>query len=332
MLESLNNKNVLLISPKFFGYDDIIVSRLEKAGANVTLVYEDMDEVSYKYRFVNAYMPKKMPAVMNKYFLKAIMPVAEKLDYVLMIRGEFLNPVVLETVKAKTPAYCKYCMYQWDSAKNNANALAIKDFFDYVSTFDPDDAEELGWTYRPLFYLPELIKDTKEEYDVLYLCSLHSKRIEVLNRLKDICAKKGLSLYKRVYSKKIIYYKRKYLNKREGYINADNADISSKKLFVSDSYDYYNKSRIIVDYTHPGQSGFTMRTIEALGCKKKLITNNKNVLDADFYDPNNIYVYDGENVDIPDEFLKEPFRTPREDIYQKYSVDSWLKSIMNLSE
>lgn len=56
MLNSLRDKNILLILPQFFGYDLIIASRLEEAGASVTMVYEDMDEVSYYYRFINAYL------------------------------------------------------------------------------------------------------------------------------------------------------------------------------------------------------------------------------------------------------------------------------------
>lgn len=332
MLNSLRDKNILLILPQFFGYDLIIASRLEEAGASVTMVYEDMDEVSYYYRFINAYFPKQMPKVMNRYFLRNILPVSEKLDYVLLIRGEFLNPEVLETLKKNTPAQCKYCMYQWDSTKNNNNALRIEAYFDYISTFDLIDAEDNRWNYRPLFYIPELIKKYNKEIDVLYMCSLHSKRVELLNRLKDLCKTNNLKLYGRVYSKKIVYYKRKYINRREGYTSANNSDISSKKMDVSETYGLYNRSTVIVDYTHPGQNGFTMRTIETFGCGKKLVTNNRNILGADFYNPNNIFVYDGENIEIPDEFMQKPYQEPEKDLYEKYSIDSWLLSILNLVE
>ncbi len=324
----LNNKNILLILPKFFGYDHIIVSRLNQAGANVFKVYEDMDEVNYFFRFINAYFPRYMPMVMDKYFLKKFLPIANNLDYVFLIRGEFLNPEVIERLREKTPQKCTYCMYQWDSVKNNKNALNLQRYFDKVSTFDPVDAEEYGWNYRPLFFIPELIESDEPELDVLYMCSLHSKRIEILNKLKKICKEKKLVLYKRVYSKKIIYYKRKYLDKREGYVNADNDDVSAKKIDVNDTYKFYNKTKVIVDYTHPGQKGFTMRTIEALGCKKKLVTNNKLIKNADFYDENNIFVYDGEELEIPDDFIHKKCNELDKNIYEKYSVDTWLSSIL----
>lgn len=328
----LENKHILLILPKFFGYDRVIASRLEQEGAVVSVVYEDMDEVNYCYRFINAYLPKYMPLVMNRYFLKCALPIAKNLDYVLLIRGEFLNPEVLEILKNHTPARCVFCMYQWDSTKNNKNALRINKYFDYISTFDPVDAKAYGWIYRPLFYIPELVNKRHEDIDVLCICSLHSKRIQVLNRLKKICNEKELVLYRRVYSKKLIFYKRKYIDRRDGYTSADNKDVSSAKMDVSDTYDLYNRSGIIVDYTHPGQNGFTMRTIEALGCGKKFVTNNKQILDADFYNPNNMFIYDGEDIEIPNDFIRKPYQEPEKALYKKYSIDSWLASILNLKE
>lgn len=332
MLHCLKNKNILLIIPKFFGYDCLIASRLKNAGAIVTVVYEDMDEVSYYYRFINAYFHSFMPKAMNRYFLKKILPIADKLDFVLLIRGEFLTPYVLDILKTVVPENCKFYMYQWDSTKNNNNSLTIKDYFNKISTFDPVDAEVYSWEYIPLFYIPEYVEPKEEEFDVMFLCSLHSKRIEVLNRLKLICQEKQLKLYKRVYSKRIVYLKRKYINRREGYVNADDADISYKKTNIEDSYKIYNKSRIVVDFAHPGQNGLTMRTIEVLGCRKKLITNNKNVISADFYDPDNIFVYDDVNISIPDSFINKPYHCLDEKIYEKYGLDSWISAIMNLSE
>lgn len=332
MLSDLKNKSILLILPKYFGYERTIVSHLEHAGAIVYMVYEDMDEISYFYRFVNVYTPQYMHNIMNKYFLKKTLPVSNKLDFVLLIRGKFMNSDVLKVLKERTPDSCKFCMYQWDSIKNNSNALQIMDFFDYVSTFDPIDANNHGWTYRPLFYIPELINKKNEDIDVLYICSIHSNRIDVLNRLKRICCEKSLKLYKHVYSRKVIYYKRKYLNRIESYSLADNKDVSFRTLDVKDTYNLYNRSKIVVDYTHPDQNGFTMRTMETLGCGKKLITNNKNIIKADFYDPNNIIVYDGENVEIPDEFIEKKYAVLEKEIYEKYSIDFWILSIMGLTE
>lgn len=316
--------------PKFFGYDKIIQQRLTEKGAVVYLVYEDMDEINYFFRFVNAYLHGSMKSLMDLYFINKVKKVAGSLDYFVLIRGEFVSRDVLRKIKSMAPEQCKFCMYQWDSVKNNPNAIKISDLFDVKSTFDGNDSVENRWIYRPLFFIPEFVEQKKPDYDILYFCSLHSKRIEILNKLKNLCLDKKIRLCKRVYSKKIIYYKRKYLDKREGYINANDSDITSSKMNIVDTYDFYNRTKVIVDYTHPNQNGLTMRTIEALGCRKKLVTNNKNIYKADFYNPDNILVYDNEDIEISTEFVNTPYQSLASDVYGYYSVDSWINTILGL--
>lgn len=84
----------------------------------------------------------------------------------------------------------------------------------------------------------------------------------------------------------------------------------------------------IVDYTHPNQTGFTMRTCEAIGNRCKLITNNKRIMDADFYNPNNIYVYDLDNLYIPYSFINNEYEELPEEIFERYSLENWLKDIL----
>ena len=53
----LQNKNIALISPKFYGYEDYIADNLRKRGATVHLIYENVEWVKFSYRFVYVYMP-----------------------------------------------------------------------------------------------------------------------------------------------------------------------------------------------------------------------------------------------------------------------------------
>ena len=52
-------------------------------------------------------------------------------------------------------------------------------------------------------------------------------------------------------------------------------------------------ARAFLEILQPGQSGMTIRTLEALFLNRKLITNNNNARTLDIYHPNNIYVLDG---------------------------------------
>ena len=61
--------------------------------------------------------------------------------------------------------------------------------------------------------------------------------------------------------------------------------------------------------------------------KKKLITTNEDVVNYDFYRPENIYVYKGK-IDLGDIFFEEDYKEVDQEIYEKYSLRSWLKEIV----
>jgi hypothetical protein len=90
----------------------------------------------------------------------------------------------------------------------------------------------------------------------------------------------------------------------------------------------YQDTRCVLDSPQAGQLGLTIRVIEALGAKKKLITTNEDVINYDFYCPENIYVYRG-FFDLKDPFFTEPYKDIDSNIYEKYSLRNWLKEIFS---
>ena len=109
---------------------------------------------------------------------------------------------------------------------------------------------------------------------------------------------------------------------------ADSKYIKFYSLETEKLFDVYARSKIVVDYTNPNQQGLTMRTIECIGNKCKLITNNKNLKTENIYNDSNYYVYNGTNINIPDNFLSQPYQNIDEQQYFYYSLDGWLTTIL----
>ncbi len=322
---NIKGKNVLVIMPYYFGYDAVIKNGIERLGANVNIIYENMDEVSPIYRFVYVYLKKYKTHLMDNYYKKLISRIINKIDIVLVIRGASLSENSIEFIKSRFPN-AKYVFYHWDSVENNPCVVELMNRFDHVLTFDPDDAEKFHWDYRPLFYTPNIKKEDKS-IDILFICSLHSNRMKVLKQLKAICEDKHIVLKDYLYSKPIHYIKQKYIVRNEEFLT-DDVRVRFRPLLLSDTNDLYSKSRIIVDYTHPQQNGFTMRTIESIGYRCKLITNNKKIVISDFYDERNIILYDEDEIVLPDEFIKNEYKELDNDIYYRYSLDGWLEEVL----
>ena len=222
-------------------------------------------------------------------------------------------------------------MYQWDGIKNNPNAEKIAPYFDRVYTFDMDDAKTKGWTYLPLFFLPDYVKEkTTREWDLLYVCSLHSQRVKILNLIKKISKDSNYRLKAILYMKRVLYYKYKYLNKNQEVVDAEDKDLCFDSLSIEECYKLYSNSKAVIDYTHPDQTGLTMRTIESIGNRCKLITNNHSILQTDIYNENNICIYNGTDVNISRKFIEKPYESIPDEIYNKYSIDHWITELMSM--
>lgn len=322
----IKNKKVLLIAPKFFNYEEYIKERLESKGAKVFLIYENLDEVNFLYRFIYVYLKKLKQKVLNYHYISSLKKIKEKIDIVLVIRGSSITELIMDKMHNKYPD-AFFVMYQWDSIKNNKNAELIAKYFNKCLTFDKDDACNKNWQYRPLFYVRSA-KNINKDIDVAYICSIHSERIQILNKLINICEDKKLTLFTHVFTKRIIYLKRKYLDRVQEYMIADNRFIKFYSLSSENLFDIYARSKIVVDYTNPNQKGLTMRTIECLGNNCKLVTNNSNLKDENIFNDSNYYIYQGTNVELPDYLLSEPYKELDRAIYNYYSLDGWIETIL----
>jgi len=124
----------------------------------------------------------------------------------------------------------------------------------------------------------------------------------------------------------ISYYKLKLSNKK--FRSARIRNFHFTPIPMAEYLTNYAKSRIQIDMEDVNQNGLTIRTIEALGAKKKLITTNQYVKEYDFFNENNILIVDRYNPIIPTEFLNAAWSEIPVEIYKKYSINSWLNIIL----
>lgn len=88
------------------------------------------------------------------------------------------------------------------------------------------------------------------------------------------------------------------------------------------------ESRCIVDVVAKNiNAGQTLRPLESLFFKKKLLTNDTSIVNCDFYHPDNVFIFDDENIRLDgiEEFMKKPLHEVEESILEKYDVDNWMK-------
>lgn len=327
----LFGKKILIIMPKYYGYEYYIQEVFTKLGAEVYLIYENIDFINYFYRFVYVYMKQYKTQFQKLYYERKLKQITKDIDVVFVIRGSSLNNDILEMMK-RDFSKAEFIMYQWDSVKNNIGCLNISQYFEKIFTFDKNDAKKFGWQYRPLFYVNELCCERKKylerSIDVTYIGLLHSQRAKMMCILKEIEKNSNLKFYFYLYLQYIVMIKHKYFQKDIELREIKKSDIEYRELSVEKTNEIYKNSKIIFDYTHPEQEGFTMRTIESIGHECKIITNNIRIKNADFYNENNVYIYENDKIEIPKSFLDKPYTKLSDELYYSYSLEGWVKEIL----
>lgn len=325
----LTGKKILFISPKLFGIPEKIQSKLIELGASV----DYFDE-----RPGNSFLTKALIRInrnliawhINNYHSGIIETTRNrKYDYIFFIKGESFSEHNLKKLLNNHPE-SKSIVYHWDSIKNNPNALNLLACFDYKFSFDRDDCQKFKMTFLPLFYYDEYasapILNKDAEYTLMFVGTVHSDRYRIIDSLKTQLENNGKRVFNYLYFQgKIMFYK--YLLFHKECRNIDKASVHFSSIPQNKLLDIYRKSEIIIDVNHPKQTGLTLRCIETLGCNRKLVTTNKDIINYDFFNPNNILVIDRDNPKIPVEFIDSQYETIPEEIYAKYSLSSWCSTI-----
>ncbi|MBD5329866.1 MAG: hypothetical protein HDS03_08315 [Bacteroides sp.] len=325
----MEGKRVLFISNRNFGIQQMIQQTLEKKGA----VVEFFDERPANTFFVKAAIRLNRHLLgfyVNRYHRDIIARNAGKrFDYIFFIRGECFSYKNLQALLASHPE-AKSIVYHWDSIANNGNALNLLPLFDAKFTFDRTDSRNLGINFLPLFYYDHysLLNDGRKEFkhDLLFVGTAHSDRYRIIKEVEARFKSLGKKCYIYFFFQgKLMFYKY-YLQHKEAR-SIKPSEVHYESISNDALLDLYRNSRIIVDVSHPKQTGLTLRCMEALGSARKLITTNRDIVNYDFYDDRNILVIDGHNIEVPIEFINSDYHPVAKEIYEKYSLSSWCDTL-----
>lgn len=329
------DKKLLLIAPLFFDYYKEIIKEAELLGFQVDYIC-DAPSNSNISKAIGRINKKLLQNSTKKYFNDSVLPKikGKQYNYVLLVAGMTFafNSDMMRTVKELNPE-AKFVMYQWDSEKNLPHSTAIHQYFDKLYSFDLNDCQQSAkYEFLPLFYtrVYEEIGETQVKsfaYDCSYVGTAHPQKYKDINemaaQLKTVMPKQFIYHYMPSVLK-FAYHKLLAKEFRHAKFN----EFKTEKLNANQLMQIIKDSKCILDAPQAGQTGLTIRSIECLGAKRKLITSNPDIKKYDFYDPVNVLVFDG-TIDPKSEFFKCNYKEIDEKIYKKYSLREWLKTMVH---
>lgn len=326
-MKSLDEVNILLLYAKFFNYDQIVKTKLEELGAHVEL-FDARAEVSTfekaVKKFYRGQYQKKQIAFHN-----GIQQKLENINFDYVFSNSFLPKETVMGYRKKFPS-AKLVLYLDDSVANLRGVEQTFELYDRVITFDRADACKYSIEFRPLFYADSFANtnndENKMENDICFIGTVHSDRLKVIEKIEKICKTHDKTFFTYCYlQSKVMFYiyyilKKEFRHKKKNYFKyvPMKSDLVAKTM---------SNSFAILDIQHPKQTGLTMRTIETVGSRKKMITTNADIKNYDLYNPHNICIIDRNNPEISDEFFTTSYEVLLPEIQYKYSIDGWINYI-----
>lgn len=330
-------KNNILLSQDLSVSEEYLKEILEELKKNFNKVYildNELDNqnknISYKIfrEFTNKMSNKNFfKRLFFNYRLNLINGVLEKyrkIDYFFVIGNTEFSIYFLKNLKEINPNI-KFILFLWDKLEYS-HWKSKTEYFDYIFSYDRVDAQKNNFMFRPTFFINKCLENIpqEKEYALSYVGALRDrKRYEYIKYLKEYLIENGLKVFFKLYVDKNM--------KKNLPENYDKDLIITERISYLENLEILKKSKVVLDIKYKEQNGLTLRTYEALAAEIKLITDNEDIRNYDFYNEDNIKVIN--NINDIEKISLDFFKTTAEridgKIKERYTVKGFLNEIFN---
>ncbi|MBP2639002.1 MAG: hypothetical protein H6Q69_2832 [Firmicutes bacterium] len=206
----------------------------------------------------------------------------------------------------------KIVQWYWNPVCADIHPDKVRGYGAEICSFDPSDCKNYNLKYITPYYFSTFKLPHNKIVNDIYFVGADKGRLNVLLDLRKTFGDQGLKVDYRI--------------------------TKSSKSTESGNYTYQpgipyhqvleeiSSCRAILDYVQSGQTGLTLRPMEALFHKKKLITNDVNICEYDFYNKSNIFILGKDDLTELKSFIHSPYMEIDKRIVEKYDFKNWLKN------
>lgn len=298
----MSNKNIVIVKYNTGGYLDEYMFR---KGIRLEPAYERANILDKLVRKLD------MP-IFNRLENISINKKLCDLSGVIIVFDSGIKDCFLKILKEKNPK-ARIIYWYWNrvDASFNLNPLRVPEGIE-VWTYSLADAKKYCFRYNTQFYFIDIPKSynneyVEQEYDMCFI-GCDKGRKKTVKSIMDSLITMGKKPFTYITPSSVI------------------GMVINKTPFLSyrECLEYTVRSRSILDIYNNPNAGFSLRVMEAMFLNKKLITNNNNIYEAEFYNESNIFVIRNGNIDEISDFLDKPSIPVDEEVKRTYDFSSWL--------
>ncbi len=316
----MTKHSILIVGPPSLGYLEKISNELDSYD-NVEVALIEIDRFSFKYkntwhRIQNAFLKLLFKRNLKKEYVNTyIIEQANKkehYDIIFTIRPDLLKESTLEFLKTKTDSLEAF---YYDSTRRFPNKVKIIPLFDKVYSYDRLDVDHYGLNFLTNYIYSES-KASAHKFQFFNI-STFDYRFPAIEKLAAYIESKGWSKNMMVLG--------------SDDLKSEVLTIIHEQIPVDEVAKSIEQSKIIIEVQRKEQIGLSFRVFEALGHRKKLVTTNGDVVNYDFYNPQNILVVDEDDIQIPESFVTSDYVPIDDEILDHYRLNTWVKRVFDLS-
>lgn len=193
-----------------------------------------------------------------------------------------------------------------------------KKSFDKLYTFDRGQSKAYVIDYMEQIFPYESLESlSHKDNGKCYFLGLDKGRIEIIEQLALIFKQQGIN-----HDFNVI---RDESSCCQSQFYVDNPIPYEQNILLSSQY------KFLLEINQKGQTGITLRTLESLFLQKKLITNNRYIMEYDFYDETRIFVFEDacswDNESFK-KFIFSDYQPVDEDILNQYKASTFFGKVI----
>ena len=300
------DKKILIIKEENDPFEKFWSFHMRRKNIDVVVPYKNAGKIMH---FVRAICKRTKNHVLHGMWLGTWKMNIKKYDNIIVF-DNCATEELLKWINEEVPKE-KITLWLWNIPSKKIDRM---EKYANIACFDEEYCKKQGYKFIHQFYFENIkIKQDKQIYDFVYVGS-NKNRFTILNDLADYATTSKLNFKICLYDPFCDTVK----TTKTGIVRIN------RKLSYEELLGLIAQSKAIVEINSQFQRGLTLRALEALFLKRKLITNNKYITKFDFYDSNNIYILQNETKDLKI-FLDSEYEEIENKIKDNYSYEDWIK-------
>ena len=294
----MSNKEILIIGPDFYGYNESVAKAFEFKGFKTSIInfQEENIPVTGNKLVDKVLLKAKRSHYINEYGAKVNKEIIEfvsknNIKNILVIKGSYITRETLEYLKAKG---CKLIMWMMDSVYRESQSMDTLELYDYRFMFEKTDIKKLKDAkgidsyFLPLCYDNYVydVKDIERNVDISFVGSFanYEHRVALFERIIEEFKDCNIEIYgKYLMPSKPERYSKYYLKGYRKYFK-------NRFLTPEEVSNLYSRSKICINiHNKQSKEGCNPRFFEIIGTKSFELVDNIEYINKNFNDYTVIY-------------------------------------------